>query len=252
MKQYGLIGFPLGHSFSEKFFREKFARERITDCEYRNFPLKSIEEVTRMIAENPDLRGFNVTIPYKQAIIPYLDSLSDEARVIGAVNCVAIRPDGMRGYNTDAYGFEHSLLGLIGEARPDALVLGTGGASKAVCYVLERLGIRYKTVSRTASEKNTSYADLTPDIIRTHRLIVNTTPLGTFPDVDACPGIDYSALTPGHYLFDLVYNPPVTEFLRRGAAQGAATLNGYGMLVGQAEKSWEIWNAAEDGGDITG
>ena len=244
MKLYGLIGYPLGHSFSEKFFREKFAAEGIADCRYRNFPIPSIEELPRMLAENPDLRGFNITIPYKQAVLPYLASLSEEAEAIGAVNCVSVSGKELVGYNTDAYGFRRSLLRLIGEERPRALVLGTGGASRAVCYVLEQLGIDCRLVSRSAGEGRTSYEELTPEIIRERELIVNTTPLGTFPKVEECPDIPYEALTCRHYLYDLVYNPAVTEFLRRGAEHGALTMNGYKMLVGQAEKSWDIWTSA--------
>ena len=189
------------------------------------------------------LRGFNVTIPYKQAIVPYLSGLSDEARAIGAVNCVKITPEGLTGYNTDAYGFRRSLLNLLGDVRPEkALVLGTGGASKAVKYVLEQLGIAFDAVSRDGKNGAYTYGDLSEEIVRAHRLIVNATPLGTFPNVEGCPVLPYEALGAGHFLFDLVYNPAVTEFLKRGAAQGAATRNGYDMLVGQAEKAWEIWN----------
>ncbi len=247
MKLYGLIGFPLGHSFSEKYFAEKFAKEGIHDTVYRNFPIESIDRVTDMINENADLCGFNVTIPYKQEIIPFLTELDVEAEKIGAVNCVKIERTletiKLTGYNTDAYGFRKSLTGLIGEIRPKALVLGTGGASKAVKYVLSDLGIEYKGVSRNASAENISYGDLTRDIAETHKLIVNCTPLGTYPKIEGCPDLPYEFIGAGHYLFDLVYNPSVTEFLRRGAQNGAKTVNGYEMLVGQAEKAWAIWNS---------
>lgn len=245
MKLYGLIGYPLGHSFSERYFREKFEKLGITDCKYRNFELPTIGQLPQMLAENPDLRGFNITIPYKQAILPYLTSLSDEAQAVGAVNCVVITPQGLRGYNTDVYGFGNSLISLIGDARPKALVLGTGGASKAIVYVLRKLGIDYRMVSRQSGATAIGYADVTPELLGEYRLIINTTPVGTFPHADEYPNLPYETLSDRHYLFDLVYNPPVTEFLRRGAERGAKILNGYEMLVGQAEKSWEIWNEAE-------
>lgn len=242
MKLYGLIGFPLGHSFSRRYFTEKFDREGIVDCEYRNFPIESIEEVSRLLSR-PELQGFNVTIPYKQQIIPYLSALSDEARAIGAVNCVRLGPDGPVGYNTDAFGFRRSLLSLLGGARPErALVLGTGGASKAVGYVLGELGIPFDSVSRDSNKCRFTYGTLTADAVSDRRLIVNATPLGTYPATEGYPPIPYEGIGPGHFLFDLVYNPPLTEFLRRGAEWGAATRNGYDMLVGQAERAWEIWN----------
>lgn len=254
MKLYGLIGYPLGHSFSQRYFSEKFAAENITDCEYRNFPLEKIEDVALMIAGNKDLQGFNITIPYKQAIIPYLSEIDPEAQAVGAVNCVRItrRTDllsgcpldsiELKGYNTDVYGFRNSLLRFIGDNRPNALVLGTGGSSKAVKYVLEGLGIEYKNISRKASGKTLSYEQLNDRIIAEYPLIINCTPLGTYPDVGVCPDLPYEAMGPDNYLFDLVYNPEVTEFLRRGAAKGAHTRNGYEMLAGQAERSWGIWN----------
>ena len=242
MQLYGLIGYPLGHSFSQRYFTDKFAAAGIADCAYRNFPIETIEGVETVL-QTPGLRGFNVTIPYKQAIVPYLSGLSDEARAIGAVNCVKMTPEGLTGDNTDAYGFRRSLLNLLGNVRPEkALVLGTGGASKAVKYVLEQLGIAFDAVSRDGKNGAYTYGDLSEEIVRAHRLIVNATPLGTFPNAEGCPVLPYEALGAGHFLFDLVYNPAVTEFLKRGAAQGAATRNGYDMLVGQAEKAWEIWN----------
>lgn len=245
MKLYGLIGFPLGHSFSQKYFSEKFIAESISDCEYRNFPLEKIEDVDAMIAENKDLQGFNVTIPYKQSIIPYLSEIDPEAQAVGAVNCVRItRGEGfieLKGYNTDVYGFKDSLLRFIGGNRPKALVLGTGGSSKAVKYVLEGLGIEYKNISRKVSDKTLSYEQLNDRIISDYPLIINCTPQGTYPDVYTCPDLPYEAMGPNNYLLDLIYNPEVTEFLRRGAAKGAHTRNGYEMLVGQAERSWEIW-----------
>lgn len=242
MNVYGLIGYPLGHSFSMRYFADKFKAEGIEACCYLNFPMESIEQLSALLEQQKELKGFNVTIPYKQAVFAYLNELSDEARAIGAVNCVKIKPEGLKGFNTDAYGFSRSLLDLIGEERPAALVLGTGGASKAVTYVLNQLGIDYCLVSRHSDRERLTYAKLTSDIIRQHRLIINATPLGTFPKIEECPDIPYDALSPDHFLFDLVYNPSVTEYLKRGSAQGARIRNGYDMLIGQAEKAWEIWN----------
>lgn len=244
--RYGLIGFPLGHSFSRSFFTEKFQRERLQGVEYDNFPLASIEEVLPMIGANPDLQGFNITIPYKQAIFPLLDEVAPQARAIGAVNCVRIFRSGggviLKGFNTDAYGFHRSLATMLGSIRPQALVLGTGGASKAVCYVLRELGIEYRLVSRSGGGEILSYADLTPAQVAASRLIVNTTPLGTFPRIDTLPELPYEAISRGHFLHDLVYNPAETAFLHEGRLRGATVKNGYDMLLGQAERSWEIWN----------
>ena len=246
MQLYGLIGYPLGHSFSERFFAEKFETEHIDDVSYHNFPIPSITDLPAVLAAHPELCGFNVTIPYKEQIIPYLQELDSEASAIGAVNCVSIRDGHLTGHNTDAYGFRRSLLKMLGAARPSALVLGTGGASKAVCHVLTQLGIPYQMVSRTASQDKITYDALTEQMVASHHLIVNTTPLGTFPNVDTSPSIPYDALTPAHYLFDLVYNPALTAFLRQGQQRGAAVQNGYEMLVGQAIRSWEIWQSDRD------
>ena len=246
MKRYGLIGYPLGHSFSQRYFTEKFEREGIAGCTYENFPIESIDRLDEVLERHPDLCGFNVTIPYKERIIPRLRSMAEEARKIGAVNCVRVTPEGLVGHNTDAYGFRTSLLKLLDGAHPErALVLGTGGASKAVKYVLEQLDIPFDVVSRKASAGDFTYDELTSETVRTRRLIVNATPLGTFPKTDECPDIPYEAIGETHFLFDLVYNPPLTEFLRRGRQQGAAIANGYDMLVGQAEKAWSIWNGKE-------
>ncbi len=239
---YGLIGFPLNHSFSVRYFTEKFQRENLSEYEYRNFPLESIHELPNMLESHPELLGFNVTIPHKQRVIPYLTALNAEALEIGSVNCVKITPQGLYGYNTDVYGFRKSLLELIGSQRPNALILGTGGASKAVCYVLRKLGIAHTLVSRNSGPGKLSYEELSAETIRRHPLIINATPLGTFPNVTECPTLPYEAISSLHYLFDLVYNPPLTEFLRRGKERGATICNGYEMLQEQAEKSWEIWN----------
>jgi shikimate dehydrogenase len=194
------------------------------------------------LAEYPDLQGFNVTIPYKKEIIPLLNTISPEAEAIGAVNCVKVAGGKLHGHNTDAVGFEAGLARLIGSERPLALVLGTGGASFAVRYVLGRLGIDHSVISRTKSADTITYNELTPETVEEHRLIINTTPLGTWPDVESKPAIPYDALSPQHFLYDLVYNPPVTAFLAEGMKRGAATLNGEVMLTVQAEESWNIWN----------
>jgi shikimate dehydrogenase len=247
MRLYGLIGFPLSHSFSARYFEDKFARERITDCGYRLFPLEDISGIRKLILDHRELHGFNVTIPHKIAILPFLDTVSDEAAAVGAVNCVKIERNGsvstLTGYNTDVYGFRESLLPFLKPYHRKALVLGTGGAAKAACYVLEELGIDYTLVSRSGQMPDSlSYPQLTENMLRENLLIVNTTPLGMYPDLDRCPEIPYSFLTNQHLLFDLVYNPAETTFLKRGREAGTATLNGLKMLELQAEKSWEIWN----------
>ena len=208
-----------------------------------NFPIEKIEKIEEVLHEHSDLQGFNVTIPYKQAIIPYLSKLSREAETIGAVNCVRRTPEGLIGYNTDAYGFHRSLNTLLNGVHPGrALVLGTGGASRAIKFVLSEMNIPFDTVSRRLQGADYTYKILTDEIIQAHRLIINCTPLGTFPKTDEYPDLPYEAIGPSHFLFDLVYNPPLTEFLRRGEQRGASIQNGYEMLVGQAELSWEIWN----------
>ena len=243
MRRYGLVGYPLGHSFSKSYFTEFFRRENLPDCSYENFAIESIRQIERVVS-TPELCGFNVTIPYKQQIIPYLDSLSSEAEAIGAVNCVKVLGGKLHGYNTDCYGFRLSLLDLIGENRPAALVLGSGGASKAVGYALRQLGIEYRLVSRTPDSQSLSYDALDEETMRSHRLIINTTPLGMYPDTNSAPQIPYGLIGKGHYMYDLVYNPAQTLFMARGAERGAETMNGAKMLRLQAEKSWEIWNQA--------
>lgn len=242
MKTYGIVGWPLGHSFSQRYFTEKFAALGLDGHRYLNFPLEEIAGLPAVLEENPDLCGFNVTIPYKKEITGFLDSVADEARAIGAVNCVRITDGRLEGHNTDGYGFRKGLCGLVGTERPRALVLGTGGASNAVRFELEGAGIDYLSVSRTKTDGTVTYAELTPETIGEHKLIINTTPLGTWPETDAKPDIPYDAVGPDHYLYDLVYNPPVTAFLAEGAKRGAATLNGAVMLREQAEMSWKIWN----------
>lgn len=237
MRHFGIIGFPLLHSFSAKYFSEKFAREHI-EAEYSLYPITS-EDVRLKIGDLLDtLDGFNVTMPYKQAIIPYLDRLNDTAKAVGAVNVVHQRV----GYNTDCLGFMESIRPLLRPNDRQALVLGTGGASKAVCYGLKQLGITPTLVSRTPKEDMLGYGDLTAEVMSRHSIIVNCTPLGMFPDVDTCPDIPYERITAKHLLFDCVYNPEETLFLRKGKAQGATIQNGIGMLVGQAKAAWAIWN----------
>ena len=242
MRQFGLIGYPLSHSFSKKYFSEKFLREDIADANYELYPIERIDIFPSLVASLPDLVGINVTIPYKEQVIPYLDALSDVVAETGACNCIH-RIDGkLVGYNTDVIGFEKSLLKKLNASHQHALVLGTGGAAKAVHYVLRKLGISYKEVSRKNSNGCIAYEQLDTEIIKSHTLIINTTPLGMHPLVDDAPEIPYESLTSAHYLFDLVYNPAKTLFLAKGEACGAAIENGADMLVDQAEASWDIWN----------
>ena len=248
MRTFGLIGFPLTHSFSLNFFRNKFQQEHITDAEYLNFPIEKIEDVLQ-IFENKNLHGLNVTIPYKQSIIPFLDELDSFASEVGAVNTVLLINGKKIGFNTDIYGFEKSLVSFSGldfKSRLKnykALILGTGGSSKAVLYVLKKLGIGFQFVSRTKNKNTITYSDLKPQTILEYKLIINTSPIGMFPDTAAVPEIPYSFITSQHLLFDLIYNPEETEFLKRGKQQVAKTKNGLQMLQLQAEKSWEIWNS---------
>lgn len=242
MKRFGLIGKKLGHSFSAKYFAEKFEREGLLECDYSLYELPEIECVKEFVL-TPDLVGFNVTIPYKQQIIPYLDALDAQAREVGAVNCVKIERDGRRvGYNTDVDGIRLSLDKLLGEEKVSAaLILGTGGASQAVQYVLRERGIDYKVVSRDKGKANLTYDELTQDVMATHRLIINASPVGMYPACENAPNIPYAMLSGSHYLFDLVYNPLTTRFMELGAEQGATTLSGIDMLYAQAESAWEIW-----------
>ncbi len=243
-----MIGFPLSHSFSKRYFSEKFEKERIQDSRYDLYELNSIDQLPELLSNSPNLRGLNVTIPYKQAVIPYLDELDGaSAKRIGAVNTIKIFADGStKGYNSDYYGFKQSVYEWIdhrGEscANLKALVLGNGGAAKAVLTALRDLRAETLLVSRTASEGIASYEDLTEEVMKEYRLIVNTTPLGMYPQVDTFPPIPYEWLSKRHFLYDLVYNPLNTAFLQKGAGMGAATHNGLKMLELQAEKSWEIW-----------
>jgi shikimate dehydrogenase len=249
MRQFGLIGYPLGHSFSKAFFGEKFVREGISDAAYELYPLPSLEALPALLAQQPQLRGLNVTIPYKEKVLPYLHALDASAQKVGAVNVIKIEAGKLTGYNSDYWGFRHSLQEwLPAAALPglQALVLGTGGASKAIGAALTDLGIPYQLVSRRAKKgKQLSYAQLhrQPDLLEDYRLIINTTPLGTYPEVMAAPDLPYHVLDCRYYLYDLVYNPPLTIFLQAGLQRGAATKGGLHMLQLQAEKAWEIWNS---------
>jgi shikimate dehydrogenase len=245
LRHFGLIGYPLEHSFSVSYFTGKFKKEKI-DASYRNFPLEKASEFEKLVRDEPDLYGLNVTVPYKQAIIPYLDALSQTARAVQAVNTICFcRRDpskALTGHNTDVIGFEKSLKQHLRKHHSQALVLGTGGSSSAITFVLESLGIAYERVSRSEGEGKISYGALDPDLVNRRKLIINCTPLGMHPRIDSCPDIPYEALSRDHLLFDLVYNPGKSLFLSRGEAKGASIVNGYDMLIYQAEASWEIWN----------
>ena len=248
-KIYGLLGYPLGHSFSKNYFNDKFAAEGI-DAEYINFEIPSITDLKEVLDDHPELSGLNVTIPYKEQVMPYLDALDPEAEAIGAVIGIKIlRSDSVDvddfeliGYNSDVVGFRNSLSPLLTPERKKALILGTGGAAKAVRQGLISLGVEPVYVSRTAREGMLTYDDLTPEVMAEYKVIVNTTPLGMYPKVDACPPIPYEYLTPGHLLYDLIYNPDVTTFMKKGRAHGAEVKNGLEMLLLQAFESWRIWN----------
>ena len=238
-RQYGLIGYPLKHSFSPGYFATKFEKEGIEDAEYNLYELDDISLFSDLAKMN--LQGLNVTIPYKEKVIPFLHEMSIEAQEIGAVNTIKFEDGKLVGYNTDTYGFEQSLLSFYGDKKPDyALVLGSGGASKAIGYTLQRLEIKFQIVSRKTMYLN--YPDIDKSYFDHNLLIVNTTPLGTWPEVESCPNIPYQYLSDRHMLYDLVYNPEKTLFLRKGEEKGAKIKNGHDMLVLQAEKSWEIWN----------
>jgi shikimate dehydrogenase len=243
MRVYGIIGYPLSHSFSQQYFTEKFHREGITDCRYGNFPLASIGEFRRLLDEQPQLRGLNVTIPFKQIVMPLLDETPGIPQTLHACNCIRIDAGKTYGYNTDVTGFEQSLLPRLQPHHTRALVLGSGGAAEAVRFVLQKLKIVHHTVGRQMKRGVTYvYTDLNERIMEENMLIINTTPLGTFPAMGECPAIPYQHLSPRHLLFDLVYNPEKTLFLQKGEERGAATENGLAMLRIQAEESWRIWN----------
>ena len=251
-KLLGLIGYPLSHSFSKKYFTQEFENEALThEWEYELFPIDRIEKVSEILRGYPNLVGLNVTIPYKEAILPYLHEMDADAVEIGAVNCITIRDGILKGFNTDVYGFEKSVLGLIapnGEpvSHLKALVLGTGGAAKGVVYVMKKLGIDYKWISRKRAEGILSYDDLTKSIIQTHTLIINTTPLGMSPNTEGCPPIPYKYLGNQHFMYDLIYNPELTTFMKNGMDFGAKAKSGLDMLHHQAEKGWAIWTIPQN------
>jgi shikimate dehydrogenase len=263
MKHYGLIGFPLSHSFSKKYFTEKFDREHIPDAVYDLFPIEHISQLPELLKSNPDLCGLNVTVPYKIAVLKYLDWIEPDAKSAGAVNCIRISAESpveaafsgelgikghdfrLEGFNTDIYGFEMSLRPFLKDHHDKALVLGDGGAARAVKCVLESLGINYKVVTRKPNGDNLLFKELTSRQIKQHTLIINCTPVGTSPNIDECPPIPYEAITDDHLLYDLIYNPEKTLFLKKGEERGATIKNGYEMLVLQAEKAWEIWTSKD-------
>ncbi len=242
-KKFGLIGKNIAYSFSKKYFTEKFSSDLFDDFTYENFDIESINDFPEILKANPDLKGLNVTIPYKEAIIPFLDTLSDKAFKIGAVNVIRFTKKGnLKGYNSDWYGFKQSLEPLLQPHHKRALILGTGGAAKAVAFALEQLGIFYTFVSREATENAIDYDRINVTTFDNFQIIINCTPLGTSPNVKEFPPIPYQFFTDKHIAFDLIYNPEETQFLKKAKKKGAVTKNGYEMLVFQAEKAWKIWN----------
>jgi shikimate dehydrogenase len=246
MRKFGIIGHPLAHSFSPKWFAEKFKKEGLNDCRYTAYDLPDINQLPLLLHNlGEELAGLNVTIPYKESVMDFLAGIDKEAAEIGSVNVLKNLPEGWFGFNTDVYGFRQSIGPFLRTEHERALILGTGGSSKSIDYVLKSIGISTVFVSREAkSATNTiSYHDLRPESVRHFKLIINTTPLGTWPEVDLLPPIPYEGIGENHLLYDLTYNPPQSKFLSEGAIRGAQTINGYNMLVMQAEKSWEIWNS---------
>lgn len=248
MKTFGLLGYKLGYSFSKNHFTEKFIKEGLNDCEYINFELDSIEQFPEVLDYKNEVYGLNCTIPYKQQVMQYLDDIDDDAFEVGAVNTIKFVRDEnghieLVGYNTDVIGFENSIKPMLTPKHTKALILGTGGASKAIKYVLSNLNIDFISASiEELNENEVHYEDITEEMIKEYKVIINATPLGTFPKVDACPSIPYQAIGNEHVLFDLVYNPEVTLFMKKGLEQGANVKNGLEMLIGQAEAAWKIWN----------
>jgi len=247
MKQYGIIGYPLSHSFSKDYFTEKFKKMNLADCEFMNLEIENEGMFNSIISDNQRLKGLSVTIPYKRSIMSFLDNIDEDAKKIDAINCIKIERTGdktlLTGYNTDVYGFEHSFVPLLKSNHKKALILGSGGASKAVVYVLEKLEIDYLIVTRSPHGcKHIRYGVLHKEIMKEHNIIINTTPLGMYPDINSFPDIPYEFINKDSFLFDLVYNPEMTLFLKKGSEQGATVKNGLEMLHLQAEKAWEIWN----------
>lgn len=245
MDKYGLIGYPLGHSFSKNYFNEKFENENI-DAEYINFEIPTIDALPEVLATNPELRGLNVTIPYKEKVISFLDAVSPEARAIGAINVIKVEHKGnetiLKGYNSDVIGFTKSIAPLLKRHNKKALILGTGGASKAIDYGLKSLGLETVKVSRYERPGTIQYSKITPEIIKEYNVIVNCTPCGMYPNIEECPDLPYEAMTEKNILYDLIYNPDQTKFMKLGAKQGATVKNGLEMLLLQAFASWEFWN----------
>ena len=245
MDKYGLIGYPLGHSFSKDYFNEKFLNEGI-DAEYINFELPSVDRLKEVLASNPELKGLNVTLPYKESVVPYLNSLSEEAEAIGAVNVIRIARKGksfnLKGYNSDVVGFTQSIEPLLEPCHKKALILGTGGASKAINYGLQKLGLETLFVSRTKKPGMITYGEVTPSVISEYNVIVNCTPVGMYPHTEVCPILPYAAMDSHTLLYDLIYNPDETLFLQKGRENGAITKNGLEMLLLQAFVSWQFWH----------
>ncbi|TDD77443.1 shikimate dehydrogenase family protein [Flavobacterium caseinilyticum] len=242
-KRFGLVGRNISYSFSKGYFTDKFDNENFVGCSYENFDIPEISAFTEVIKNTSDLKGLNVTIPYKEAVIPFLDKLSKKATVIGAVNTIKITKKGMlKGYNTDFYGFKKSLELLLQPHHKKALILGTGGASKGVAFALDELGISYTFVSREANENGIDYDRINATTFDNYQIIINATPVGTSPNTDAFPLIPYEFFTENHIAYDLIYNPAETQFLKKAKQQGAQIKNGLDMLIFQAEKAWKIWN----------
>jgi shikimate dehydrogenase len=246
MRKFGLIGFPLGHSFSKKYFQEKFEKEGITNCSFELFEIPDINHLQEIITNNPELEGLCVTIPYKEQVKAFMDKLDPVCAEIGAVNCIQIQSGKLHGNNTDYIGFKNSLEKWLGSERPNTLVLGTGGASKAIKQALKVLGIKFLSVSRSSKPGMVTYQDLkeNPSFLNEFRLIVNTTPVGTFPKIEEIPDIPVDQLTANHRVYDLVYNPAETQLMKVCLEKGGKAKNGYEMLVLQAEAAWEIWNTS--------
>ncbi len=262
MKKFGLIGYPLGHSFSEKYFSEKFEKLGLSDHEYKLYPLQNLSDFPALLKDDKDICGLNVTIPHKIGVMYYLDEIDPVAKEVDAVNCIKVthhhavrslfsgelctmnahKPK-LKGYNTDVYGFEQSLKPMLKNYHKKALVLGNGGAARAVKYVLEKLKIDYTFVSRKPYGNIISYQDLGKEVVKEHKIIINTSPVGTYPNIDEAPAIPYDFIDDKHLFYDLIYNPEETTFLKRGREKGAQIKNGYEMLELQAEKSWDIWNS---------
>ncbi len=245
MRRFGLIGFPLSHSFSQKYFTEKFANSGVVDCVYENFALENISELAQLLNKHTDISGLNVTIPYKKQVLDFLTDASEVVTKTGACNCIKFEGNRLTGHNTDVTGFEQSLLPFLKPYHIRALVFGTGGASAAVAYVLNKLAIPFQYVSRNAAGNTIAYQSINEKILSSHQLLINTTPLGMYPAVDDFPDIPYQYITPQHHLYDLIYNPAETKFLEKGKRQGTTTQNGLEMLILQAEESWRIWNTGK-------